>query len=204
MSSYKFNEAQRWAVYSTYGQICYMCRRPIDLKNMEVDHVLPEHLLKVPTVLSHTLKQYGLPESHNLNDYGNWLPACYSCNSKKRGNLFDPTPIIQAEIEYARSKADKARIAESGVASDRSLARAISIVIRAEQGLKIESEHIDRLINHLFEHDDDIREKALKSLKSKRQSGNTMAFAITPLQIYFTPFCFVVFEGGHRKIIQSR
>lgn len=203
MSNYKFSEAQRWAIYSTYGQVCYLCRKPVDFQTMEVDHILPEHLSKSPELLANILKQYGLPEQFDLNDYGNWLPSCGPCNSTKLGTIFDPTPIVQVEVTKARSKAEKAMEAEQKSITDRSLARAIGVVIRADQASSIAVDHIEKLVDHLFAHDVEVKERAMNSLRSRQQPTKTMSLVIAPLKLDFTPFYSVVFESGSIRIVRT-
>lgn len=203
MSNYSFSEAQRWAIYSTYGQVCYLCRRPVTFQTMEVDHILPEHLSKAPEQLKSILKQYGLPDDFDLNDYGNWLPACSPCNSTKLGTVFEPTLIFQAHLTNARVKAEKARKAEQESISDRSLARAIGVVIRADQKIPIASDHIEKLVNHLFAHDSELKQRAMHSLRSRQQPPDTMSLILAPLKLDFTPFYSVVFESGTIRIVQT-
>jgi 5-methylcytosine-specific restriction endonuclease McrA len=67
MSSYKFIPAQRAAIYSTHGEKCYLCGKPISLKTMEVDHIIPESLLGKPKALNSVLNALGLPSNFAIN-----------------------------------------------------------------------------------------------------------------------------------------
>jgi hypothetical protein len=48
LSVYNFSPAERYAVWTAHGEKCYICTRPIDLKTMEVDHLVPESLIGDP------------------------------------------------------------------------------------------------------------------------------------------------------------
>lgn len=105
MSGYKFTAAQRFAVYTVHGAVCYLNGEPLYLKAMRVDHVLPRSLKDDPERLSVILKDYGLPDDFDLDSFENWLPTCDPCNSAKYKEPFRPTPIIQRYIDRARAKA---------------------------------------------------------------------------------------------------
>jgi len=108
MSKYKHSLAQRYAVYTTHGEKCYLCKKPIDLKSMEVDHILPEELLNDKPRLERILELFGLPVDFGINTFNNWLPSCGPCNIRKSSIVFHPSPIIQVEIQRAINKASHA------------------------------------------------------------------------------------------------
>lgn len=85
-----------------------MCRAPIDLLTMEVDHVIPERLLDEPATLATILSGYGLASKFDLQSFANWLPSCKPCNNRKLGRIFEPTPRIQMDLQIAREKAGAA------------------------------------------------------------------------------------------------
>ncbi len=108
MTKRRFSDAERYAVYTVHGEKCYMCREPIDLLTMEVDHIIPETLLEDPRRLATILAEYGLPVDFDLQSFANWQPACGPCNNRKRSSVFNPTPRIQLELQIAEEKAPKA------------------------------------------------------------------------------------------------
>jgi hypothetical protein len=58
LSKYVFSPDERYAVYTAYGEKCYMCRVPVAFSAIEVDHVVPESLAGDPGGLAevrHTL-----------------------------------------------------------------------------------------------------------------------------------------------------
>jgi hypothetical protein len=44
MGKYRFSYAQRYALWRAYDMKCFYCEKPLDFRNMTIDHVLPEHL----------------------------------------------------------------------------------------------------------------------------------------------------------------
>ncbi len=131
MSQKVFSDSERYAVYTVHGERCYMCRKPVDLSSMQVDHVIPEHLLDKPENLAGILNAFGLSEDFDLNSYANWLPACGPCNNRKRGMKFNPTPLIQVELQIAAEKADKAAALASETVSTQKVSRALNTLRRA-------------------------------------------------------------------------
>ncbi|WP_157628296.1 HNH endonuclease [Ensifer sp. BR816] len=105
MPRYTFSTVERFAVFKVHGPKCYMCGEPITLKTMQVDHVIPEHLLSDPNRLAANLTELGLPLDFDLNSYENWLPCCGSCNNEKRGNVYGPVHIHLAYLKRAGAKA---------------------------------------------------------------------------------------------------
>ncbi|WAJ28036.1 hypothetical protein [Antarcticirhabdus aurantiaca] len=98
---------------------------------MQIDHVVPEHLLEKPEELKSYLEDLGLPADFKLNSYENWLPSCANCNNAKRGSKFKPAPIYLASLERASKKADKCRKIAAATVRDADIAKALSYLERA-------------------------------------------------------------------------
>lgn len=145
MSTYKFSPAERAAIYSTHGEKCYLCGTPINLKTMEVDHVLPESLLEKPRELRAALNAFGLPTSFEINAYENWLPACKPCNGAKKELVFEATPIIQVHLQRARAKALTAKQLAEETVTQRKIANALNVLERAQADGLLDSKTIHTL-----------------------------------------------------------
>lgn len=131
MSTYKFSNEQRYAIFLVHDRKCYLCKVPLDFISMVVDHVVPEHLLQKPSLFQSTLSALGLPKSFDLNSFKNWLPACNSCNTKKSGLQFEPSLLIQVELQNLAKKARKARKLCDEIVSKRKLTLALSVLMKA-------------------------------------------------------------------------
>lgn len=128
-----FTAAERFAVFNTHGNRCYLGGELLTATTFEVDHILPKALLQCPTELQGVLTGFGLPADFDLNDFGNWLPACRPCNRRKRKQVFRPTPIIQLEIDQARSKAEGAKKRAQRAVSEKNLADAVAQLAKAHE-----------------------------------------------------------------------
>src|SRR5262245_49464714 len=140
MASYQFSPAQRYAVYVTHGERCYLCTEPVDLKSMQIDHVIPEHLLGDAAKLQSVLESLGLPNSFNLNSFENWMPSCSRCNNRKRGAVFNPSPMIQLELQRASERAPEARRLALKRVSEQEIHRALNVLERASATDELDDE----------------------------------------------------------------
>lgn len=131
MSNYKFSPAERAEIFSTHGEKCYLCSKPLNLKTMEVDHVIPESLLEKPEELHAALNAFGLPPDFDLNSFANWLPACSPCNGAKNDLVFTPSPLVQVHLQRAIAKADCAKVLAEETVSKRRIANALNVLARA-------------------------------------------------------------------------
>lgn len=113
---------------------------------MEVDHVLPEKLIDQPDELQEVLKSFGLPQNFGLNDFGNWLPACGPCNQKKSSIPFEPTPLIQLEIQRATKLAHKAKAVATDGVTNRKLSNAFATIERGAASEHLKPEDVAPLL----------------------------------------------------------
>jgi 5-methylcytosine-specific restriction endonuclease McrA len=146
MSGYKFTAAQRFAVYTVHGGVCYLNGEPLYLKQMRIDHVLPRSLKDDPERLSNVLKEYGLPDDFDLDSFGNWLPTCDPCNSLKYKDPFRPTPIIQRHIDRARAKAGETKALAERVVTNQAISKALHILEIALDAAQLEPAALAPLI----------------------------------------------------------
>lgn len=124
---------ERWAVFSVHGSQCYLCRTPIDLQTMEVDHIIPEHLLDDPVRLAGVLEEFGLPADFQVNSYANWMPACRSCNSSKHATVFEAALIVKVQLQRGQGKAAECQMMAERAISNAALSKAINLVARAAE-----------------------------------------------------------------------
>ncbi|MBA2713181.1 MAG: HNH endonuclease [Rubrobacteraceae bacterium] len=118
-------------MYTVHGEKCYMCGEPIDLLTMEVDHIIPESLLGDPTRLAKILADYDLSASFDLQSFANWLPACRTCNNRKRSRVFNPSPLIQIQLQIAEEKAPQVAALAIKRVSAQAASRAWNTIKRA-------------------------------------------------------------------------
>jgi len=133
MSRYKFSPAERFAVYETHGEKCYLCGKPIDLKTFEVDHIIPEKLLDDSSRLKEVCDALGRPADFSVNSYANWMPACRPCNGKKQAAVFEPTPIIQVILQTAATRSERAASLAQKTVKKAEIAKALNLLERANE-----------------------------------------------------------------------
>jgi 5-methylcytosine-specific restriction endonuclease McrA len=91
----------RQAVHSKYKGHCAYCGCEIAIKDMQVDHVIPQH--HVPKYATHEA----------VHCHENHMPACRSCNNYKSGNPLEVfRKMIQNQIEVLRRDRPTFRLAE--------------------------------------------------------------------------------------------
>jgi hypothetical protein len=107
MSKYKFTTVQRVAVWEAHERRCIYCTEPILFKDLHVDHIIPEYLLKDQTKLNWIAREYGLKTEFELNNYYNWVPSHNLCNSRKSKQVFSKARALffldLAERKYNRA-----------------------------------------------------------------------------------------------------
>lgn len=157
MSRYKFSSAQRYAIFLTHKMRCYLCRSPLDLASMTVDHVVPESLLLNPSLFHDVKLALGLPENFEINSFENWMPACGPCNVKKAAENFNPSPLIQVELQRLVDKAQDARRIVESIVSRREISMALNVLERALEGQgsleELTREKLESLLRFAMERD---------------------------------------------------
>lgn len=145
MAKHVFTARERYAIFTVHGETCYLCNRPVTLSTMQVDHVIPESLLRNPDRLRQVLLALGRPESFEINSYENWMPACAPCNRRKSDTVFDPSPIIQVVLQRAAERALHARELEEQAVTEKTLARALNDLERFAGDRPLDQEMQERL-----------------------------------------------------------
>ena len=166
MKKYKFSNAQRFAIYVTHREKCYLCTKPIDLKTMEVDHIIPESLLSDEEKLKKALNAFDLKKDFDINSYENWLPSCGPCNRKKLSDVFEPTPIIQLMLKQARKKSEVVKKLVDKTESNQRIMKALTLLKKAdEEGVldeEVKREMIPLIQFQFNERSEEIKNESIK------------------------------------------
>jgi hypothetical protein len=97
-----------------------------------IDHIIPEALLKDPTELANIKIQFGLDASFDLNDYCNWLPSHGYCNNQKNDKKFKPTPVFQMQLDKAKDNCGevkrKVEFFKSDIKKDKLFAKILALI----------------------------------------------------------------------------
>ena len=174
------------------------------MQSMHVDHVLPEHLLDDPERLKEVIDSFGLPEDFDLNSYENWLPSCGPCNLRKRGEVFEPVPLIKLQLQKAAEKAAKAKTFEEAAVHSATLTKSINTMCRANERTILTLEHFEPIVASLKEHNPELLEGVYEFVASQRK--DVMGFAyqkFKPAEIPLTPFHKVLMEDEWKVIVTA-
>lgn len=201
MANYPFSAVQRWAVFQVHGARCYLNSEPIDLKSLQIDHIVPEHLLEKPDILAGMLKELGLPSDFDLNSYENWLPACGPCNGQKRGRVFKPVPIHLASLDRAKAGADRCRQIEEAAIRKADVAKALNYLERAAEKDELEVDQLKPLILAFAESNRAAMRALLEDNKSLT-TDFTLGLQVVP-EFAIAPNFKVLYTAGAIRIVQT-
>jgi hypothetical protein len=109
MAEQRFNYFERRAIWEAHGKRCAYCSEPLSFGQLEIDHILPEGLMKDPARWSRIREEQGLPTEFNLRGYENLQPCCRRCNARKLAEPFLPG---RTAIELGVARRAKGRIEE--------------------------------------------------------------------------------------------
>jgi hypothetical protein len=152
MSTYAFSRPERYAVFTAHREVCWLCGEPLGIVDMQVDHIVPEHLDGKPE-LEEVKRELGLPDSFSVHSFENWMPAHPRCNRTKGGHMFKPTPLIQGFLERAARKAPEAREMRESYATNRRVNLAIETLLHASEAGTLGADQRERMRELLTFHE---------------------------------------------------
>src|ERR1700704_1037426 len=85
--------ALRIGLWEAHKRRCAYCGEPLSYRELEVDHLVPQHLADSPREMRRVLGRLGLPSDFDLNDRRNLLPVHRHCNNRKSGSIYKPENI---------------------------------------------------------------------------------------------------------------
>lgn len=202
MSKYRFDDHERYAVYTIHGDKCYLCTEPIDLNTMQVDHVLPEQLLNDREKLAACLTQFGLNANFDLNGFENWLPSCGPCNGRKTATVFKPAPIVLINLQRAIKYSEKTRSKSEEVVTNRKLSSALNTLMRAKELPEISDLQIDKILLIAEQY----REDKLEATRHKMMNpieGDDEIFTKSATEFLATPLHRIIYKNGAMQMVQA-
>jgi hypothetical protein len=99
---------ERIALWMAYSRKCAYCGEPIQLRDLEIDHIIPESLGDRPQDMDRLKCELGLPSEFVLNSLNNFLPSHARCNLRKTNQVFEPARL-RYFLEVAEKKLDAVR-----------------------------------------------------------------------------------------------
>jgi hypothetical protein len=83
------DEIERTAIWLAYSKKCVYCGDLIQLRDLQIDHILPRSLNKDQAKLERLKIEYGLSSGFQIDSVSNYLPTHGRCNLRKRDKIFD-------------------------------------------------------------------------------------------------------------------
>lgn len=94
------NHVLRLVLYDANGYRCYVCLKPADYADAQIDHIIAKST--APERLSELLAAQALPQDFDLDDPANLAPICPACNgSLRKGAAELPGPQLGLALARA-------------------------------------------------------------------------------------------------------
>lgn len=144
MAKRNFTTQERYAVWTSHGEKCWICQTPLAYREMHVDHIIPETLEGKPE-LAKVIREFALPKTFDLNSWANWMPAHGPCNVQKRAHVFNPSPLIQSVLERSIKKAPEVKALYDKRMRERSLDLAFDEILEAVERGEIGPDRVSQI-----------------------------------------------------------
>jgi hypothetical protein len=141
--------SQRFGVWTAWDGRCFWCRKPVEFQHCEVDHVIPLDAVKTDADAAAARKMYSLPRDFDFDCFGNWVPACSSCNRSKSFTIIDPSPAFALHLSSIKSRSLVAKNTSDGIDADRPKAKLLAQVEAAIRAGKISQNDLTGLFQGL-------------------------------------------------------
>lgn len=118
-------EIERVAIWTAHSKRCAYCGEPLRYQDLEIDHVLPQSLIKSPGELNELISKLALASDFSIAALGNLVPAHGTCNSKKGDRVFNEANarfFLEIANQKQRSIEDLIRKLELEASRDKLLA----------------------------------------------------------------------------------
>jgi hypothetical protein len=146
MSKYKFNSAQKWAIWKTLGPNCRWCNEPVKYHHAQIDHILPESLEDDKKKLDRLIKIYSLKTDFDLNSFFNWIPIHSGCNQSKGADIFDAAPFIGQLLQRVAAKVPEIVIVHDEMAKEPKAGKVLAALERSILDELVTEEQVNEIL----------------------------------------------------------
>ena len=112
MSRKAFPTSKRAAIWRAHECRCVYCTELVTFADLDIDHIIPDHLKEKPEQLAELLNEYGLNNDFDVDGLLNLVPSHRHCNLQKRGQVLPKSRALHF-LSIAESKYYKASKIES-------------------------------------------------------------------------------------------
>jgi hypothetical protein len=179
MAQKQFGNRFREALWETFGKKCFHCGRELLFLDMEVDHIVPEHIhLGEEDKRKAALAEIGLPDSFDIQGNENLAPSCAKCNSQKSGSILvgHATALALTRIKHKLPKLDENLKKKK---EDRSLEYFLMGVARSLEKGNFSSEELLRQVEKLVQNAKRERDPNLTHLEIGRIWAKSQSLGFT-------------------------
>lgn len=186
MSTQSFENAFREALWEIHRKKCFYCRRELLLRDVQIDHIVPEYLRNNPAERTDVFKRVGLDDGFSISGLENLAPACSKCNNDKGGAVLH-SGSIGIQLARIRDRIPQLEEALKKQRAERDLEDILREITRALGKGKYSSQELIRRLEELHEgtgralattlkqpritfHDDDIRSNRISFTNHALQS----------------------------------
>src|SRR5580704_10998783 len=85
MSRSDFDSTDKYAFYLAYNQECGYCTKHVAFSDVQIDHIVPQHLAKDGAKWQEALANFGLPPDFPVDGDENRMSSCGQDNCLKSG-----------------------------------------------------------------------------------------------------------------------
>ena len=97
------NTFLRLALWIKWKQRCYWCRKPKELSEVEIDHIIPQKKKLKVAEREAIYKSYDLPADYDVHALANLAPICGPCNGEKSDDVKAGVGVILSKLNRARA-----------------------------------------------------------------------------------------------------
>src|SRR6266542_4504770 len=174
---------KRFSLLEAHNFRCIYCKEYIRFKDLEIDHIIPKYLLLKPIEHQKIIKDYGLDENFDIEDYINLLPAHDWCNRTKKRLVFDKGAALYY-INIARSTAQKAREIERRILNSLSSDKWLLKIGSAIENNIISKEDLNNLMKHFDSTEKDRYEPIVVSFSINLYHNENQFEDLSSVQVY--------------------
>ena len=147
----KFSYSEKYAIWHCHGKRCWLCQEPLEIRQMSVDHFLPESLLDDQKNMSDALVEHGLSDDFDINGYENLFPAHRWCNELKGNKIFGYVPANSIVISSLKSKVDEVAKTINNIESSERKSRIFAMIMSDLERGKLSKSDLDSVISMVLE-----------------------------------------------------
>lgn len=111
MARKAFPTSKRGAIWQAHERRCIYCTELVAFADLDVDHIIPDHLKGKPDQLTELLNEYGLNKDFDVDGLHNLVPSHRRCNLQKKGQVLPKSRALHF-LSIADGKYDKAHKVE--------------------------------------------------------------------------------------------